>query len=68
MSHLATIVQNLSSFVERSLHNLETDALDLLQLHCPPTIVYSMPEVFGILDDLVQEGQDSRLRCQRGAR
>ena len=31
---------NLTAFVERSLKNLETDTLDLLQLHCPPTQVY----------------------------
>lgn len=49
--------QNLTSFVERSLQNLEVEALDLLQLHCPPTEVYSMPEVFGILDDLQQQGK-----------
>ena len=49
--------QNLTSFVERSLLNLETDALDLLQLHCPPSEVYDMPEVFGILDDLTQQGK-----------
>lgn len=49
--------QNLTSFVERSLRNLQTDALDLVQLHCPPSEVYDMPEVFGILDDLVQEGK-----------
>ena len=49
--------QNLTSFVERSLRNLETEALDLLQLHCPPSEVYDMPEVFGILDDLVQQGK-----------
>lgn len=49
--------QNLTSFVERSLRNLQTEALDLLQLHCPPSEVYDMPEVFGILDDLVQEGK-----------
>jgi aryl-alcohol dehydrogenase-like predicted oxidoreductase len=48
---------NLTSFVERSLVNLETDTLDLLQLHCPPTDVYYMPEVFGILDDLVTAGK-----------
>ena len=48
---------NLTAFVERSLKNLETDAIDLLQLHCPPTDVYYMPEVFGILDDLVQAGK-----------
>ena len=49
--------QNLTSFVERSLRNLDTDAIDLLQLHCPPSEVYDMPEVFGILDDLVQQGK-----------
>src|SRR5690349_8627264 len=49
--------ENLTAFVERSLRNLETDALDLLQLHCPPPGVYDMPEVFGILDDLVAAGK-----------
>lgn len=49
--------ENLMAFVERSLVNLDTEAIDLLQLHCPPTQVYHMPEVFGILDDLVQAGK-----------
>jgi aryl-alcohol dehydrogenase-like predicted oxidoreductase len=49
--------QNLTGFVERSLQNLRTEALDLLQLHCPPSEVYAMPGVFGILDDLVQQGK-----------
>jgi aryl-alcohol dehydrogenase-like predicted oxidoreductase len=44
-------------WIERSLRNLDTDAIDLLQLHCPPTEVYYMPEVFGILDDLVKAGK-----------
>jgi aryl-alcohol dehydrogenase-like predicted oxidoreductase len=48
---------NLTAFVERSLKNLEVEALDLLQLHCPPTAVLYSPEVFGILDDLVQAGK-----------
>ncbi len=48
---------NLTTFIERSLRNLETDTLDLLQLHCPPTQVYYMPEVFEILDDLTKEGK-----------
>ncbi len=48
---------NLTAFVERSLKNLETDALDLLQLHCPPTEVYYMPEAFSVLDDLVRQGK-----------
>jgi aryl-alcohol dehydrogenase-like predicted oxidoreductase len=49
--------KNLTAFVERSLQNLDVEALDLLQLHCPPTEVYYMPEVFGILDDLVKAGK-----------
>ena len=48
---------NLTAFVERSLKNLDTDAIDLLQLHCPPTEVYYRPEVFGMLDDLVKAGK-----------
>lgn len=51
---------NLTSWVEDSLRNLQTDAIDLLQLHCPPAAIYDRPEVFGILDDLVSEG---KLRC-----
>ncbi len=49
--------RNLTRFVERSLKNLKTDAIDLLQLHCPPTEVYYRPEVFSILDDLVEQGK-----------
>ena len=49
--------QNLTAFVERSLQNLQMETLDLLQLHCPPSEVYDTPEVFGILDDLVQQGK-----------
>ena len=49
--------QNLTAFVERSLKNLQTDALDLLQLHSPPSQVYDMPEVFGVLDELVKQGK-----------
>ena len=49
--------KNLTAFVERSLKNLNTEAIDLLQLHCPPTGVYYMPEVFGSLDELVRAGK-----------
>ena len=48
---------NLTRFVERSLANLKTDAIDLLQLHCPPNDVYYMPEVFGDLDQLATAGK-----------
>lgn len=50
-------LQNLRAFVERSLGNLQVEALDLLQLHCPPTGVYYTPEVFGALDQLRAEGK-----------
>ncbi len=49
--------ENLSAFIERSLKNLETGALDLLQLHCPPTDVYYNPELFAALDDFVRQGK-----------
>lgn len=48
---------NLTAFVDRSLKNLNTDSIDLLQLHCPPTEVFYMPETFGVLDDLVKAGK-----------
>ena len=48
----------LSTFREwtdRSRRNLQTDTLDLVQLHCPPTAVFSMDQVFDDLDTLVSE-------------
>ncbi len=57
--HLASgyNLANLTAFVERSLRNLETDCLDLVQLHCPPTEVYYMAEVFDAMDRLVAAGK-----------
>jgi aryl-alcohol dehydrogenase-like predicted oxidoreductase len=40
---------------DRSRENLGVDTIDLVQLHCPPTEVYSTDEVFDALDTLVQE-------------
>jgi aryl-alcohol dehydrogenase-like predicted oxidoreductase len=48
---------NLTAFVERSLRSLQTETIDLLQLHCPPTEVFYRPEVFAVLDDLVAAGK-----------
>jgi aryl-alcohol dehydrogenase-like predicted oxidoreductase len=48
---------NLTAFVESSLKNLATEAIDLLQLHCPPNDVYYNPEVFQVLEDLVAAGK-----------
>jgi aryl-alcohol dehydrogenase-like predicted oxidoreductase len=49
--------ENLVAWIDRSLTNLETDAIDLLQLHCPHPAVFDRPEVFGYLDDLVRAGK-----------
>jgi aryl-alcohol dehydrogenase-like predicted oxidoreductase len=49
--------QNLTTWVEDCLRNLSVEAIDLLQLHCPPTELYSHAEVFGTLDHLVKGGK-----------
>lgn len=49
--------KNIIKFVEDSLRNLRSETIDLLQLHCPPTEVYSKDEVFLALDDLKRQGK-----------
>lgn len=53
-------LENLRAFVDRSRENLRVETLDLLQLHCPPTPVYSMTSVFDALDALVHEKRIAR--------
>ena len=48
---------SLTAFVDRSLRNLQTDCLDLVQLHCPPTDVYYRPQVFEALESLIAAGK-----------
>jgi aryl-alcohol dehydrogenase-like predicted oxidoreductase len=48
-------MENFRSWVDRSRANLGVDTLDLVQLHCPPTLVYSTDAVFDALDTLVGE-------------
>ena len=48
---------NLAPFVEDSLKALEVDALDLVQLHCPPIETYYRPEAFEAMDRLQREGK-----------
>ncbi|MBB4905478.1 aldo/keto reductase [Actinophytocola algeriensis] len=48
--------ENLRAWTDRSRANLRVDRLDLVQLHCPPTPVFSSDEVFDALDELVAEG------------
>ncbi len=47
----------LEGFIDRSLSNLGVERLDLVQLHCPPTPVYSTPEVFAALEAIKQKGK-----------
>jgi aryl-alcohol dehydrogenase-like predicted oxidoreductase len=47
----------IRKFVEGSLRNLRVEALDLLQLHCPPPQIYYTPEMFKELDDMVKAGK-----------
>ena len=49
--------ENIERFIDRSLINLDTDSLDLVQLHCPPTDVYYQPELFRELDALKDKGK-----------
>jgi len=51
----------LKGYVEDSLKRLQTDCLDLIQLHCPPTEVYYRPEIFGLFEDLKKEGKIQHL-------
>jgi aryl-alcohol dehydrogenase-like predicted oxidoreductase len=48
---------NIISWIEDNLRDLNTETLDLVQLHCPPTDAYYHPELFGVLDDLVAAGK-----------
>jgi aryl-alcohol dehydrogenase-like predicted oxidoreductase len=43
------------AWTDRSRANLGTDRLDLVQLHCPPTPVYALDQVYDALDTLVDE-------------
>jgi aryl-alcohol dehydrogenase-like predicted oxidoreductase len=49
------VLDNFRAWNDRSRRNLGVDRLDLVQLHCPPTPVYSSDEVFDALDTLVAE-------------
>jgi aryl-alcohol dehydrogenase-like predicted oxidoreductase len=52
----AFTAENLRAWTDRSRRNLGVDTLDLVQLHCPLTPVYSTDAVFDALDDLVESG------------
>jgi aryl-alcohol dehydrogenase-like predicted oxidoreductase len=47
----------LTSYVEQSLRNMKLENIDLIQLHCPPTQVYTRPEIFEVFDRLKEQGK-----------
>jgi aryl-alcohol dehydrogenase-like predicted oxidoreductase len=48
-------LDNFRAWSDRSRINLGVDTLDLVQLHCPPTPVFSSDAVYDALDTLVAE-------------
>jgi aryl-alcohol dehydrogenase-like predicted oxidoreductase len=49
--------EHFRAWNDRSRENLQLETLDLVQLHCPPTGLYYVPEVFADLDAMVAEGR-----------
>ena len=49
--------QAIEGFIDRSRENLGVEALDLVQLHCPPAEVYYTPELFEGMDELKRKGK-----------
>ena len=54
--HANYSLEHFRAWTDRSRENLGVDTLDLVQLHCPPTSVYSDDRVYEALDTLVDEG------------
>ena len=52
-------LKTIETFVDRSLKNLKTDNIDLLQLHCPPSEICSKKELYEMMDSLVKKGKIS---------
>ena len=48
-------LDNFRAWTDRSRTNLGVETLDLVQLHCPPTPVFSSDTVYDALDTLVAE-------------
>lgn len=49
--------ENIRGYIEDSLKRLEVEALDLVQLHCPPTDAYYQMQAFETLVALKKEGK-----------
>ena len=48
---------NIEAFIDRSLTNLGVERLDLVQLHCPPTPVYSDPGIYAAMEAIKAKGK-----------
>ncbi|WP_162012942.1 aldo/keto reductase [Streptococcus sp. S784/96/1] len=48
--------KKVRQYAEDSLRNLQMDALDLYQIHCPTTEILTQSDVFTVLEDLKKEG------------
>jgi len=47
----------IEAFIDRSRENLQMDCLDLVQLHCPPTPVFSNAALFSAMEDMKARGK-----------
>jgi aryl-alcohol dehydrogenase-like predicted oxidoreductase len=47
----------LSKFIDDSRTNMDVEALDMVLLHCPPSDLYDVPEVFEMMDQFKEEGK-----------
>jgi len=50
-------LKNIEAFIDRSLLNLGTDTIDLLQLHCPPSDICGKSETYEMMDEIVKRGK-----------
>ncbi|HZE34242.1 MAG TPA: aldo/keto reductase [Actinoallomurus sp.] len=48
-------LDNFRAWNDRSRQNLGVDTIDLVQLHCPPTAVFSDQAVYDALDSMVED-------------
>ena len=47
----------MEEFIDRSLKNLDTECIDLLQLHCPPSEIISNAETYEVMNEFVKKGK-----------
>jgi len=50
-------IKNIEKFIDRSLINLGVDCIDLLQLHCPPSVICPKKETYEMMDEIVKKGK-----------